>query len=257
MEENKEVVEKSLSLSELLIVARSQIAWIILIIFTCIALGVGYLVFFKKTTYTATIQMCVNARVENSEGIINETSSFQVSAYLTKNFEDAMTTNEVFALVKDSELKISKNALSFVYNEDASYSPYFQIKYSYSVHGGDEEKIKIQVATVLNDYVNKSIQHINNDENTPYFMRNSLKINSQASAGNVSASLNVMSTMMLVLVIGLAISAIFVYLKYIIDDTISTKEEIERLTGLMTVAIIDISPNETERKPLISNDSSI
>jgi hypothetical protein len=51
--------------------------------------------------------------------------------------------------------------------------------------------------------------------------------------------------MFLAFVIGVLLAAIFVLLVYFIDDTISSREDIERIMGVSTIAFIDISTNAT------------
>ena len=249
MEKNREVVDESASLSftDILIIARTQIAWILLIIFASVLVGIGYIAFYQKTTYTATAKMFVDAKIETNSGDVNEPSSFQWSSYLVESCEDTMTNNEVFALLKDSGLPISKGSLKFKYNETAQFSPYFDITYTYSVHGGDANKIKVQVASTLNDYINKAIYYVNNDEeNTPVYMKNIIKINSPAREDSVSVSSGNMTIILISFAIGLVLSAILILFKYFVNDTVNDKDDIERISGLMTVALVDISPNEME-----------
>ncbi|MBO5851193.1 MAG: hypothetical protein J6R29_02540 [Clostridia bacterium] len=51
--------------------------------------------------------------------------------------------------------------------------------------------------------------------------------------------------MFLSLVLGIMLSAILVLIAYFIDDTVSSREDIERIVGVPTIAFIDISTNAT------------
>ena len=251
MEKNRELVEESVSISftDILIIARTQIVWILLIIFASVLVGVGYIAFYKETTYTATAKLFVDAKIENSSGVINETSSAQWSTYLAPSCEDAMTNKKVFQLLENTDLPISKGNLKFKYSDSTQYyAPYFDITYTYSVHGGDAERIKVQVASTLNDYINKAIYYVNNndDDNTPVPLKNSIKISSSATEGGVAVSSGRSTVIIIAFVIGLVLSAALVLFKYFVNDTVNDREDIERITGLMTVALVDISPNEIE-----------
>ena len=51
--------------------------------------------------------------------------------------------------------------------------------------------------------------------------------------------------MFLSLVLGIMLSAILVLIAYFIDDTVSSREDIERIVGFPTIAFIDIRTNAT------------
>ena len=63
----EEKVGRSLSLSEILLVIRTNIIWILLLVITSLGVGVAYVKLVQKTTYTATVGFYVNAEMAYKE----------------------------------------------------------------------------------------------------------------------------------------------------------------------------------------------
>ncbi len=247
MEENN--VEKSLSLSEIWLVIRNNLIWIMVIIIASIAVGVGYIYFIQDTKYTATVGIYVYAPSTDEEGNdlkIAEHTLYQYSALIAPEYEKVLKSQEMNTYINPmvdgvKQNNINFSGIKFIYTEESAF---FDVTYTYGKHGGDKEQIKKDVANALNSYVNKSIDKLNSEMKYG-ILRNKLVIVSSASENTVSQSSGAMSTLLLALVVGIVLSAVFIVLVYFVDDTISSREEIERLVGASTIAFIDLTPNFT------------
>ena len=60
---------------------------------------------------------------------------------------------------------------------------------------------------------------------------------------SVSASTGKTTTVILAFIVGIVISAIFVLITFFTDDSLSSKEQIEDLTGSAVLTVVSLSPN--------------
>ena len=258
MEEEK--VGRALSLSEILLVIRTNIIWVLIFIFASLAVGVAYVKLVQKTTYTATVSFYVNAEYAfeevNPDKKPSEITAYQYSALIAPEYEKVLKSQEMKVYldekcVTDGVNKLNFSNINFVYTESSAF---FDITYSYSENGGDVDEIKKGIVESLNYFAKETVQKLDNEmidrdgdgiaEGPKYgALRNKLVVIGAASEGKVSVSTGTVKTMFLALVIGVLLAAIFVLLVYFIDDTISSREDIERIMGVSTIAFIDISTN--------------
>ena len=255
MEEEK--VGRALSLSEILLVIRTNIIWILIFIFASLAVGVAYVKLVQKTTYTATVGFYVNAELAYKEEGVNiaEHTAYQYSALIAPEYEKVLKSQEMKAFLdskcdEDGVAKLNFSSINFVYTESSAF---FNVTYSYSAHGGDPNQIKKDISSALNYFVKNTVEKLdnetidrNNDGVGEYkygILRNKLVVIAAANENTVGVSTGTVKTMFLALVIGVLLAAIFVLLVYFIDDTISSREDIERIMGVSTIAFIDISTN--------------
>ena len=241
--------EKSISLSEIWLIAKANIAWVLLIIFVCAGIGAAYTYFLKKTTYVATIDVVVQAlndiNTDKEENNFTITTAYQYSALLAPDYEKVMKSHEVINRVNENKpeelYKMSSGALSFKYTEE---SPYFSIQYTYSVHGGNTSNIKITVADTLNNYVKECQEVLRENENNNYlYLADNLVVTSSANQTNVSVNTGIVTTMLLAVIIGVILAFGLVLLIYFVDDRISKREDAERISEVSVLAFIDISAN--------------
>ncbi len=242
--------EKAISFSEIWLVARSNLAWLILIVLFCVGLGATYAYMFKKTTYTASIDVGVQALYDVNKDESNKfaiTTAYQYSAMLAPEYEKVMKSHEIISKINANKefdiLNVNAGALTFNYTEGSAY---FKISYSYSKLGGDASEIKTKVANTLNNYVNECIEILHANESGNYlFLADNLIIISSANDKLVSDNdySNKISTIAISGLIGLVIACLLVILIYFVDDRISTRDDAERLSGVSVLAFIDISSN--------------
>lgn len=248
MEERREN-EKSISLTEIWLVARANIVWVLLIVFLSAAIGAAYAYFVKKTTYTATIDVVVQSlndtNIDKEENKFTITTAYQFSALLAPDYEKVMKSHEIINKVNENKpenlYKMSSGALSFKYTEE---SPYFTIKYTFSQHGGNASQIKIAVADTLNNYVKECQQILHENESGNYlYLADNLVVTSSANQTNVAVNSGRLTTILLAVIIGVILAFVLVLLIYFIDDRISTRDDAERISGIPLLTFIDISAN--------------
>lgn len=268
----EEKVGRSLSLSEILLVIRTNIIWILLLVITSLGVGVAYVKLVQKTTYTATVGFYVNAEMAyKEEGInISEHTAYQYSALIAPEYEKVLKSknmreyiNEKFKETEDEDIiSLNFSNIKFVYTEGSAF---FDVTYSYSIHDGDYASIARKISKSLNFYVKNAVEKLDNDtidrnddESADGYkygvLRNKLVVIADADESTVTQSSDTIKTLFLALVIGIALAAIFVLLVYFIDDTVSSREDIERVLDVPTIAYIDISTNATLANEKQDND---
>lgn len=257
--------ENKLSLGEVFKTLREGLIWIIIITLLFAGLGVAYALGYQKTSYTARVDAYIftdKLYTEDEDGLrsegISEHVAYQYCAMLVPQCKPVFTSNEVLNEVSKSGIYL-KGGLNFIVNED---SPYFSITYTYSQHGGNANAIKSEVAKTLNDYVSKSIETINtatvedslgNTKIKYGYLSEKIFVYSDASPQDVTTNTGRTKTVIIATLIGLVASIIFVFIKNFLSDAVSTKEQVEAITGNQTIATIDISTNidvreKTEKK---------
>ncbi len=250
MSENNEN-GKSISLTELLIVARTSIIWIIAIILICCIIGGTYAVFIKPATYTARVSVYVHAPSVDEDGnkiSIAEHTLYQYSALIATEYEKVLVTKEMQKkLSEENGVEINYKGLKFVYSEGSAF---FDITYTYSVHGGNVNEIKDKVSNDLNSYVDNAIVRLDDknaeDKYVYGVLSNKLVVISHADVNSVEYSRGRVKTVAIFFAIGVVLACIFVVLRYFIDDTIKTKEDVERLMAVAVIAQVDISSNNVD-----------
>lgn len=258
MDENKvNVSEKEstskLSVSDIFTTLREGVLWIIIITLLFAGLGVFYALAYQKTTYTARVDAYIftdklYTETENqfntTKNEISEHVAYQYCAMLAPQLKPVFTSNGVMDAVSKDGIWL-KGSLNFITHED---SPYFSITYTYSQHGGDVAKIKEEVADTLNKYVVRSINAINTDENIGGYLTDKITVYSKAQAKDVTAQTGRTKIVIIATLIGFVVSVIFVLIKRLLSDTVTTKEQVETLTGNQIIATIDISSNLDNRE---------
>lgn len=243
-----------LSFADLLGILRAGLLWIVIITLICLAVGVGYAFGVQKTSYTAQVSAHIFAEsykneVDDKEIAFSETTAYQYSALLVPQCKPVFTSNEVLKAVKESGINLN-GSINFITEEG---SPYFSITYTVAKRGGNPDEIKAEIAKTLNDYVDKSIEVIDADKKSYAYLSNKITVYSKAYASDVKSSTGRVTPILLSLVIGLVLSVIFVLLKHFLDDTVSSKEQVESMTGTQIIALIDIStntPNPSEKSAI-------
>ena len=251
--EEKFQKEQGISVSDILEVLRAGIIWIVIITFIGLALGIGYAFGMQKTTYTAKLNAYYYvSSYENINGEkyeVSEHTRYQYSALLAKDSETVFKGNDILSTVVPQVPGVNVSAMKFTVYED---SPLFVVSYSISVKGGDPAVHKAEVAKILNDYINKSIDKINDDTGEPHWHKDKIFVSSLATADSVSVDTGRTKSIALGFIAGLVLAVVFVLLKHFLDDTVNSREQVEIITGTQIIALIDISANMTEDpKPLV------
>ncbi len=238
--------EKTLTISDVVEIIKNRFIWIVLIILVCVASGYAYTSLVQKTSYTATSSLCVQAKnyvyidADGKEVTSNlsEHTKYQYSALIAPEYENVLKSPEIINALIAEGVKINPASLSFKFGESSAF---FSVSYTYSVHGGDTEVIKAQVANLLNEYIKKSIEVID-DENSiyPEYLKDKLINVSVASSNAVSVDTGVTKIILVSILIGVILSALLIITLYFADNTIKNREDVDSITGLSNLAVIDL-----------------
>ncbi len=254
--EEKVQKEKTIKIADILDVARRCFLWILLIVIACVVCGYAYYSLFQKTEYTVTGSLCVQAQdyvYEDKDG--NETSSnlpehtkYQYSALIAPEYENVLKSADIIKALSEQGISINIDDVKFKFKESSAF---FDVSYTMSVHGGNANIIKEQAASRLNGYLEKSIEVINDSEGVyPDYLKDKLVYFSMASANNVSVNTGFSKTIALSILIGIILSIILIVIVYFADNTVKDKDDLENISGISNLAIIDLYINQinTEKK---------
>lgn len=240
--------EKSLSFADILGVLRGGIVWIIIITILCTLIGGVYAFLFKKTTYTAKLNAQIYVETyknptTNEEEVVPEHTRFQYAALLADKCSALIMSNDVInacnEALKVDGLKMS-GSLTIVPEEN---QPFFTVTYTYAQKGGDVSATKEEVAKTLNAFVDEAREYINSKPDVYPWHADKIVVYSYAQAKDVTATTGKAGVIAVAFLIGLVLSVVFVLVKNAFDDTITTKDQIELITGNQIIATIDISHN--------------
>ena len=248
--EEKVELEKTLNFADIVNVIRARFIWIVLIVAVCVAVGCVYISLFQKTTYTASSSVCVQAKdyiYTDSDGKetttnVAEHTKYQYSALIAPEYEKVLKSNDIASAIKSQGIDLNVSGLSFKFTENSAF---FEVSYTYKAHGGDQTIIKRQISNALNEYIKKSIELIDEEGSVyPEYLKNKLINYSLASENNVSVNSGTTKTLLIAILIGIVLSAVLVIVLYFTDNTIKGKEDVEYLTGIGNLAVIDLYANQ-------------
>lgn len=242
--------EKSLSLADLFAILRGGIVWIIVITILATIIGGVYAFFVKETTYKATLKAFIyTATYKDSQGEekeISEMTSFQYGALLAPECPSVFLSNEIMSKVKSQGVDL-KGSINFNIVEDSAM---FTVTYTYSQHGGDVNEIKKEVADTLKAYINESKKIIDGDEIKYRYFSNKITISSEPTESSVTVESGKIKVILLAMLAGLALSVVVVFIKYLLDDSVTSREQIELITGNQVIAVLDISHNSADTQEI-------
>ena len=253
--EGKNQKEQGISIADLLGVLRGGIIWIIGITFVCLALGFFYAFGMQETSYTAKLNAyyyVTSYETSSGEKVeVQEHTRYQYSALLAQDCEAVFKSNDIVSEVVPQIQGINIGAIKFEVVED---SPLFTVSYTVSKRGGDANAIKQEVADMLNAYVNASIEVINDNTGEPHWHKDKIFVNSFASKDTVSTNTGRGKIILLSLAAGLVIAVVFVLIKHFLDDTVTSREQVEAITDTQIIALIDISANMNDDVKVVAEN---
>lgn len=228
--------EKTISLGELFASVKANLALVIALTVIVGAIGAVYAFMFKKTTYTAraTLQVYVNPEETN----IPETTAYSFGTYLAEDYMKVLKYPEYIKNAADKGVKINAGGLKFSHEEKSVL-----LEVSYTVKS--KQNIRKKVADDLNGYLEYTKEAIDEGENSNY--ANRLKIESVATENDVTASRGALTTVLIALVAGFALSIIVVIIKYFADDKFRSKEDVEAVTGATVLTVIGLSYGDKKK----------
>lgn len=204
--------------------------WVLILIFTIIGagIGIGLALANDKTVYTQTKKVVCIAKIENKTMLTN----ISLTNRYIPTIKDQITTslfidkaNEIYG--KDYD-PISASAIGVT----AGTNLILRISYSDLDPNVAEAKLNafLQAAEILYGENNKTIRLVTGDE---------VSFRSIDNYPKLTSSNNFMAYTLIGVLGGLIVGAALAFLFYIIDNTVTDKDELERLTGTNVIAFID------------------
>jgi len=222
MEEEKLLEEDVIDLAELFQQVKKRIKLVILMVLICaLAMGV-YTVFFVKKQYSSTAR--IYSKPEVVEGIISS-SDINANNQMVNNYIEMIKGNNIQSKIAD-KMKISRG----------------QVNQSLSVSNSADTQIISITATTNDPQLSKDLA-----ETTVNVFRSEVKKNlnvtniiivdaAEVNPSPVSPSLN--KNLMIGGAVGAILSLGYIFLRFILDSRIHTKEEAEKYLGIPMLGLV-------------------
>ena len=205
--------------------------WFI-VLATVIGTGIGIGMAFKKDqkVYTQTKALVVVATIDNS--------SMSTNISLTEKWRDTIKNTIKSPVFMNKANEVYRNdfggAGGGIYAGAISINTDRGLIFKVSYSDSDPQI----AANKLDAYIKAASEEIQSKE-VHYITADSVKFQSIDRVPDTSVSSEFMTFVLLGVVAGLALGVIISFLIYLFDSTVSSKSELERLTGATVVAYID------------------
>ena len=238
---------------QLLLIIRANIFLIVAIIVIATIVGVVYST-TRKTTYTATrsmIVICKNVSDENDNNIYNDLTAtsrmIPTIAEYCKQEVVLSLAQEIYGKSNSGEIKKSGVKVSY----DESGNNYF-LYISYTDVEPDLARAKVMAVSEAEKEIVETVDAKGN----PVYVRMMTTltfvdtIDTAEDLQKIPCVMNSGSKMIVVLavIIGIIVAVLVVLFRYLLDDTLKTKEELERATGTQVFAFLgDMNASEEDK----------
>lgn len=254
MEENNQYTGGGgITFRQLLLIIRANIFLIVAIIVIATIVGVVYST-TRKTTYTATrsmIVVCKNVSDENDNNIYNDLTAtsrmIPTIAEYCKQEVVLSLAQEIYGKSNSGEIKKSGVKVSY----DESGNNYF-LYISYTDVEPDLARAKVMAVSEAEKEIVETVDAKGN----PVYVRMMTTltfvdtIDTAEDLQKIPCVMNSGSKMIIVLavIIGIIVAVLVVLFRYLLDDTLKTKEELERATGTQVFAFLgDMNASEEDK----------
>lgn len=254
MEENNQYTGGGgIMFRQLLLIIRANIFLIVAIIVIATIVGVVYST-TRKTTYTATrsmIVICKNVSDENDNNIYNDLTAtsrmIPTIAEYCKQEVVLSLAQEIYGKSNSGEIKKSGVKVSY----DESGNNYF-LYISYTDVEPDLARAKVMAVSEAEKEIVETVDAKGN----PVYVRMMTTltfvdtIDTAEDLQKIPCVMNSGSKMIIVLavIIGIIVAVLVVLFRYLLDDTLKTKEELERATGTQVFAFLgDMNASEEDK----------
>ncbi|MGN0383845.1 MAG: YveK family protein [Eubacterium sp.] len=198
-----------------------------------------YTKFFVEPVYKATSKVYIQQAKDNNDNSQLTSSQVAVASYLAQDYAKFIVDHEVMELVIDEmNLTMGPTALAgkiSIYNPEDTRI--LEISVS-DTNPEDAAQIADVVAKKAREYINNTIM---NDVDI-------VTVYSSALTPTAPVSPNVKRNTLLAALLGMAIVVLIVVIRFIMDDTIKTAEDVERYLGISVLASIPLQESEAEHK---------
>lgn len=254
MEENNQYTGGGgITFRQLLLIIRANIFLIVAIIVIATIVGVVYST-TRKTTYTATrsmIVICKNVSDENDNNIYNDLTAtsrmIPTIAEYCKQEVVLSLAQEIYGKSNSGEIKKSGVKVSY----DESGNNYF-LYISYTDVEPDLARAKVMAVSEAEKEIVETVDAKGN----PVYVRMMTTltfvdtIDTAEDLQKIPCVMNSGSKMIVVLavIIGIIVAVLVVLFRYLLDDTLKTKEELELATGTQVFAFLgDMNASEEDK----------
>lgn len=254
MEENNQYTGGGgITFRQLLLIIRANIFLIVAIIVIATIVGVVYST-TRKTTYTATrsmIVICKNVSDENDNNIYNDlTATSRMMPTIAEYCKQEVVLSlaqEIYGKSNSGEIKKSGVKVSY----DESGNNYF-LYISYTDVEPDLARAKVMAVSEAEKEIVETVDAKGN----PVYVRMMTTltfvdtIDTAEDLQKIPCVMNSGSKMIIVLavIIGIIVAVLVVLFRYLLDDTLKTKEELERATGTQVFAFLgDMNASEEDK----------
>lgn len=226
MENNK--IVRTITFKEIIASLKAHMFFIILFTLVISVIGLVYAHVFMKTTYTAkaTLQVYIEPDSGNN---ITETNAYSFGTYLAEDYMKLLTFPEYIENAAQKGVNINPKALKF---DHLDKSVLIEITYSLKSKEDASEK----VSDDLNKYLEYTKDAIDKGQNSNY--ANRLRIESRATASTVSVSGGANSASLMAFMLGLVLSILIIIIKFFVDDSFNSNEDVEAATGTAVLSVI-------------------
>ena len=255
---NEEVYqEQGISFSDLLFLVKRNILVILIITIICAIAGGVYAYGLKKPVFTAVATAVVQA--EQSTTNNQESTSYSYSVALTNTFKDVIKSQPVIVAAADELVKNDKYANI----ENARSSLMGKLKSNVSVtsttstliltvsaSSTDRDEAILLANTILTETINVTDQFEVDENGQPVvdsegkkiylypILGNKLKVLQNADLDTTSEKHNELLILVVACMIGLIISFAIVLIKFLSDDTYTSKDTFEKTFNINILASI-------------------
>ncbi len=204
------------------------------ILFTGIGLGIGYL--RVKPVYTASKTVILRASVDNVSSSSTDSKNkndVSLAKRLLPNVAKDLTNERVQEYANEyytGEGFISRGGVRTEYTEDS-----FVFKISYS--DTDKDAVNAKLDAVIGGFNN--YLDIDNADYEVIMAKDLRLVSLQNRASEPTKTYNITTYVILGAAVGVALAVAFVFLRYSLDNTVKSKEDFERLTGVSVLSYIN------------------
>jgi len=219
---------EELDLKELFMMFWNKKAQIILIILIFIVLGITYSYFFITPKYKASTKLVLTQSAVNTEADSITQADLTLNSKLVSTYGALIKTDNVLSEVVN---KINNEEIKI---ED--------IKENISVKSvEDTELIEISVTNFNPNYaaaIANEIATVFCDKVVEIYNISNTYILDRAEPNNIPYNINHVKDIVIFIFIGGVVAAVYVFIANMLDNTIKTEQDVEKVSGLMVIATI-------------------
>lgn len=230
MEENRNVDESGISLSDIFFLIKKNIIMILLITGLFTLCGGVYGLCFKSVNYKTSSTAIVMSESSSSNSNYQD---YLFSNYLVNSFKTFIVSDPVLSKVSEKTGVPKANLAKMVSVNSETNSLILKITVESTL--GDEKTIEI-----ANEILDTAIEVANTKQEDGEYKYTVLANNlvDMEYAFETSASRGAAMVILVAMMIGLIISFVIIFIKYSLDDTVNSRDFMEKECGITVLAAI-------------------